>query len=447
MKNWLNYNEYSLRPKVGDIRATTVDNVNLDKEIILTAEKQFLDSSVSPELYAKDSFKGASGILSLTNPVDGILENDNQVKVNNILIKKNANEIYLVGNVKASNNYSGHVYKITNGDFANAVKIIDNLGTPNRFQVFLPCFRGDDLHIVYGDSVNIRYYIYDTLNNVVKLNETVVSTGLYPTSIRYIESKDEVVFTVTNVANNTRIYSVVNDSSFTLQNSEGIQSKQLRNNKTMVRCDTHGTNNFYDNKLWFYSQNGSLIFSFDVNTYAYTLEKDISTERTIANDAPYTYCQVTENGTFYFLFGTDETLNQVQIFAAKNGDLVNSSVVTQDVVDFTIGTYLQLMDDSSALLKTYTASLVSDIIRVTYDLDITTNPFSVLTNLNAGTDVTFTATKNTDKLYIVYPTSPTAANDLRYIELDMTESSGALIIPEAPLTLSNQYVFTIRKEI
>ena len=441
--NTLNGNSY----KVGDIRFTTIDNVNLDKEIILTQDRQFFDSSVAPLLYEKEGFQGASGILSLDNPVDDIISLESGEKLGNIIIEKNDNELYLLSTTDiGSNNTALKVYRILNRDFSNPIKIIEMQFVTNSLTA-IPCFKGDDeLHIVIGDNSNIRYYIYDTLNDVEVLQETIVTSGENPTSIRYIESKDEVVFTATIATNSMRIYSVTSDNNFILQAAQSIEPKRVNyNNSYVFRCDKVGTNNFYDNKLWFFAESNDLIFSFNVNTYKYTLEKDISSDITLSNIS-FSFCQVTENGTFYFITSQDSTNNKIELFTAKNGDLNNSNIIMQDIISFPTGSYLSLMDDNSAIIKLTQGSGTPDVLYITYDLNEIINPFSTLITLNSSRNVSYSVTKNNDKLYIAYSTTASASNDVRYVEFDITESDGVLIIPRS-LSTDDLIVMTIRKEI
>ncbi len=435
------YNNITEVTEVGDTNLMSPDKVISNKEIVLTDSQQLRTQEQEPELAKLSNFLGSSGIINLTEVEDTEFGNEDNVYETQILIKKNSTETYVVGNTTADR---GYIYKITNDEYDNPELLVEFIEAANQFTIYLPCFKGDELHIVYTNNISIKYCIYDTVNEVFILNPTTVTTGIYPQGIRYNQQRDEVSFVVTTSTNNSRIYSVTASNTFVSENSQPIQPKRFYINKNFIRCDTHGTNNFYDDKMYFLSNDGNKIFSYSTVDFSYTLEKDITSLRTLGN-LNFTALQCTTAGTFYFSIGANNTTDQLEIFYAQSGDLDNPTIIIQNGYPSPTFSYLYLLDDASAIIKYFSGSGQSDVIDINYNLSVSLDPFEFLTTVDSGTDIQYTVTKDTNKFFILYNDSFTLSIELRFKEFTMNEADAPVIIPAQPTTPPAQLVWTLRR--
>jgi hypothetical protein len=433
----------SLKP--GDIVAMSPDNTT-DKFIELTQDNQLFDKNFKPKLYELSNFQGNSGITDLQFNNENLLiagststsyKNDYSI----ISIKKNENETYLLGRGTSS---GGLMFRVTNSDIDNTEILKRNFINSGRFQQILACFKGDELHLCYSNNSTCYYSVYDTINDTLS-TEITITSSLNPVGMRYIEEIDKIVIVLRTSTNTTRVYSTQDGVVFNLEDSFSVESRTVRTTNSYFRFDTEGTNNFYNNKMYFLSRDNSFIFSINCITFEYTLEYDMTDFNNQGFNDYYEYMpiQVSPNGIFYFINSFDDINKKAQIFYSKEDFNYNS--INQNFQGRGSDLQLQIIDDNSAIFRYNNED--ENFFLVNYNLsNFNENPFNFLisNSSSSGTNFApgFSAAKENGKLGIYY-TIRVDDGIVRAVNFNSTESDKPLLLPKQPTFPESQYKWYI----
>lgn len=430
--------------KAGDIVAMSPANAT-DKFIELTEDNQLFDKDFKPKLYELSNFQGNSGITDLQFNNENLeivgtstaYENDGSI----ISIKKNDNETYLIGRGSGS---KGIILKVTNSDIDNAEVLESFFLNFARFQQFLACFKDDELHLCYSNQNTCYYIVYDTINNTFS-NEITITSSLRPAGMRYIEETGMIVLVLRTATNTTRVYSTSDGVLFNLEDSFSVESKTAWQVNSYFRFDTEGTNNFYNNKMYFLSRDNSFIFSINCITFEYALEYDMTDFNTEGFNDYYDYMplQVSPNGIFYFINSFDDTNKKAQIFYSK--DDFNYNSINQNYQGRGVDLQLQIIDDNSAIFKYNNNS--ENFYLVNYNLEnFNENPFNFLYSSYSATGTNYSSGISVVKengILGLYYNIRIDDGRIRAANFNSTESDKPLLLPKQPTFPEPQYKWFI----
>lgn len=430
--------------KPGDIVAMSPANAT-DKFIELTEDNQIFDKNFKPKLYDLPNFQGNSGINDLQFNEENLtpigtgstVRNDGTV----LVIKKNETESYLIAR---GNQSRGILAKITNGDINNIELLQVEFINGGRFQQILACFKGDDLHLCYSNTSTCYYSVYNTINNTIS-NEITITSSLNPAGMRYIEETGNIIIALRTSTNTTRVYSTNDGFIFNLEDSFSVESKTPWNINSYFRFDNEGTNNFYNNKMYFLSRDNSFVFSINCITFEYTLEYDMTDFNNEGFTDYYDYLplQISPSGIFYFINSFDDVNKKAQIFYSK--DDFNYNSITQDYLGRGVDLQLQVIDDSSAIFKYNDND--TNFYLVSYNLaNFNENPFNFLYSNFSDTGVNYSSgisvVKENGNLGLYYDTN-VSDGVVRAVKFDSTESDKPLLLPKQPTFPELQYKWFI----